>query len=80
VNTSDKGDDNENLAAAFLAWFLGCIGVYATLFATGYLLYGHIEIGLLCIAIATASAYALQRTIRKMKFWTGFPRADSRGR
>jgi solute:Na+ symporter, SSS family len=73
VNTSGKGDPNENPAAGFLAWFLGCIAVYATLFATGYLLYGHIEIGLLCIAIAVASACALQRTIRKMEFWTGFP-------
>ena len=73
MNTSGKGDPNENPAAGFLAWFLGCIAVYATLFATGYLLYGHIEIGLLCIAIAVASACALQRTIRKMEFWTGFP-------
>ncbi len=40
--------------------------VYATLFATGYLLYGRREIGLACAAVAIASAYGLKRVIRKV--------------
>lgn len=68
VNTRGKADPYDNPAASFLAWFLGCIAVYATLFATGYLLYGHTELGVLCSAIAISSAYALQRTIRKITF------------
>ena len=68
VNTTGKADPHDNPAASFLAWFLGCIAVYATLFATGYLLYGHTELGVLCSAIAISSAYALQRTIRKITF------------
>jgi SSS family solute:Na+ symporter len=80
VDTSGKADPNENPAASFLAWFLGCIAVYATLFTTGYLLYGHIEIGVICLAVAIASAYALQRTIRKMNSGRASARADSTGR
>ncbi|NNF29739.1 MAG: Na+:solute symporter, partial [Gemmatimonadetes bacterium] len=39
----DVGPDHgeESVTAAFLAWFLGCILVYAAMFATGYLLYGQ---------------------------------------
>jgi hypothetical protein len=68
VNTKDEVGSSENPAAGFLAWFLGCVTVYAALFATGYLLYGHTEIGLLCVVVTGASAYALQRTIPKMQF------------
>jgi hypothetical protein len=68
VNTTGKADPYDNPAASFLAWFLGCIAVYATLFATGYLLYGHTELGVLCSAIAISSTYALQCTIRKITF------------
>jgi hypothetical protein len=59
-----------NIAASFLAWFLGCLFVYATLFATGYLLYGRLAIGGLCAATAVAAAYGLWRTIPKVGFWT----------
>ena len=59
-----------DIAAAFLAWFLGCVAVYAALFGTGYLLYGRVEIGLLCTAIAVLSAYALSRVIPRVGFWT----------
>ena len=71
VDTSGRKDAGGDVAAAFLAWFLGCVAVYAALFATGYLLYGRLEIGLLCAAIAVASAYALGRVIPKVGFWTG---------
>jgi len=68
VDTSGRKDAGEDVAAAFLAWFLGCVAVYAALFATGYLLYGRLEIGLICGAIAIVSAYALGRVIPKVGF------------
>jgi Na+/proline symporter len=71
VDTGGRKDAGGDVAAAFLAWFLGCVAVYAALFATGYLLYGRLELGLLCAAIAVASAYALGRVIPKVGFWTG---------
>jgi hypothetical protein len=41
------------------------------LFATGYLLYGRLDIGLLCAAVAIAAAYGLRQVIPKVGFWTG---------
>ena len=54
VDTSGGTHAGGDIAAAFLAWFLGCVAVYAALFATGYLLYGRLAIGLACAAIAVA--------------------------
>jgi Na+/proline symporter len=71
VDTSGGEHAGEDIAASFLAWFLGCVAVYAALFATGYLLYGRLEIGLVCGAIAVISAYALKRVIPRVGFWTG---------
>jgi Na+/proline symporter len=71
VDTSGRGDAGGDIAASFLAWFLGCLFVYATLFATGYLLYGRLDIGLLCAAVAIAAAYGLRQVIPKIGFWTG---------
>lgn len=71
VDTRGGKAGGEDLAASFLAWFLGCVAVYAALFATGYLLYGRIGIGLLCVAIAVISGYALARVIPRVGFWSG---------
>jgi SSS family solute:Na+ symporter len=60
-----------DMAASFLAWFLGCVAVYAALFATGYLLYGRLEIGLPCVAVAMLAGYALWRVIPRVGFWSG---------
>jgi translation initiation factor IF-1 len=54
VDTSGYSEASDNPAAGFLATFLGCLFVYATLFGTGYLLYGHAPLGLGCLAVATA--------------------------
>ena len=66
VDTSGRKDAGDDLAASLLAWFLGCVAVYATLFATGYLLYGRREIGLVCAGVAIVSAYGLKRIIPKV--------------
>jgi hypothetical protein len=68
VNTSGATEAGGDIAAALLAWFLGCVGVYAALFGTGYFLYGRVEISLLCGAIAAASAYGLSRVVPKIGF------------
>jgi solute:Na+ symporter, SSS family len=71
VDTRGAEGAADDIAASLLAWFLGCVAVYASLFATGYLLYGREGIGLLCVAVAIASGYALGRVIPKVGFWTG---------
>jgi hypothetical protein len=71
VDTSGGGDLGGSIAAGFLAWFLGCVAVYAALFGTGYLLYGRMALGIACVAIAIVSAYILSRVIPKVGFWTG---------
>ena len=70
VDTRGGEAADEDIAASFLAWFLGCVAVYAALFATGYLLYGRTEIGLICGVIAVISAYALKQVIPRLGFWT----------
>ena len=60
-----------DIAASLLAWFLGCVAVYAALFAAGYLLYGRLTVGLVCAAVAVLSAFALSRVIPRVGFWTG---------
>ena len=71
VDTSAGKDAPGAMSAAFLAWFLGCVGVYAALFATGYLLYGRHFIGLLCAAVAALCAWALSRVVPKVGFASG---------
>jgi hypothetical protein len=43
--------------------------VYATLFGTGYVIYGRIALGIVCIIIAAAAAFGLARTVPKVGFW-----------
>jgi Na+/proline symporter len=51
----------ENVTAAFLCWFLGCVVVYGALFGTGTLLYGRTGVGLLYSGIALgAGAWLLK--------------------
>ena len=71
VDTGRGGHAGGDIAASLLAWFLGCVAVYAALFATGYLLYGRLTVGLVCAAVAVLSALALSRVIPRVGFWTG---------
>lgn len=56
----------EDLTAALLCWFLGCVVVYAAMFATGLLLYGRIAGGLVLTAVATAAGFWLLRTLPRV--------------
>jgi SSS family solute:Na+ symporter len=65
VQTGGKAPDMD-VTAAFLCWFLGCVVVYAALFATGSLLYGRaLPAGLFGSAAAIA-ALALFRTLPRV--------------
>ena len=66
--TVQPSDGRESMAAAILCWFLGCAVVYTALFGTGYLLYGRSGIGLVCLATAVVSAFALFRTLPRVGF------------
>jgi Na+/proline symporter len=69
VDTGGAEGAQGSVAAGFLAWFLGCLAVYAALFGTGYLLYGNHALGTICLAVAAAAGFGLYRTIPKISFW-----------
>jgi hypothetical protein len=66
VDVSRRPPNGQNIAAGFIAWFLGCVAVYSVLFGTGYLLYGQTTVGLACLAVATTAALCLWRTVPKV--------------
>ena len=49
----------ENLPLGILCMFIGCAAVYATLFATGYWLYGDRTPAIIATVIAVISAFLL---------------------
>lgn len=59
-------DESESPSAAFLAWFLGCLTIYAALFGTGYLLYGSLGVGAACLGVAAAGAWGVLRVLPRV--------------
>ena len=59
-----------SVSAGLIAWFLGCVAVYASLFATGYLIYGRCGFGFACLAVVVSAGFGLYRTVPKIGFWT----------
>ena len=58
---------DESWTAGLLAWFLSCVAVYATLFATGSWLYGHsLQAGGLAV-IAIASSAGVLRLMTRLR-------------
>ncbi len=55
-------------SAGLLAWALGCLAVYSALFGTGYLLYGRVGLGVLCLGLTALAAVALFRVVPKVGF------------
>ena len=49
----------QNLPLGILCMFLGCVGVYAALFSTGYFIYRNYVAGSVLAAVATVSAIVL---------------------
>ncbi len=60
--------DTENLTESILCVVLGCITVYGALFATGYILYGRIFMGMLCAIIVVASATGVLKLLPKIRW------------
>jgi len=60
--------DAESITAAFLAWFLGCVLVYAALFGTGYLLYGQGVAAVMALAISAGAGVWLFRLLPKLGY------------
>jgi Na+/proline symporter len=59
-----------SLGAGLICWFLGCLVVYGALFGTGYLLYGQVRVGLLCLGVVALAAVGLFRTLPRVGFTT----------
>ena len=66
--TTRPPNPRESVTAAFLCWFLGCAVIYAALFGTGYVLYGKLLPGIVCLVTASAAAWGLFRTLPRVGF------------
>ncbi len=67
VDTSARQTEPGSVTAAFLAWFLGCLLVYAALFGTGYLLYGRILAAALALGISAGAGIWLFRLLPRLR-------------
>ncbi len=65
---SAEAADEGSVTAAFLAWFLGCVAVYAALFGVGYVLYGSLALGGACLAVAALGAWRLTTLLPRIGF------------
>ena len=68
VNVGDGARDAGTVTASFLAWFLGCVLVYAALFGTGYLLYGDILWATLALGVSAAAGVWLLRLLPRIGY------------
>jgi len=62
----DPGPESGGVAAGFLGWFLGLAAVYGALFGTGFLLYGEIFPGLVCLVVAAGAMRGIFRVLPKV--------------
>jgi Na+/proline symporter len=61
-----QDESGDSPAAAFLAWFLGCVAVYGAVMGTGYLLYGRTLLAVVCLGAAALASALLMRTLPKV--------------
>jgi len=61
-------DKDESLSAALICWFLGCVIVYASLFGTGFLIYGDSLPGIGCFVLVACAAGGLFKALPKVGF------------
>ena len=72
----DSGDDDSGtgqggeFAAGILSWFLGCVMVYATLFGTGFLLYGNMALGSVGLILAAVAGWGVLKLLPRVGFLT----------
>lgn len=58
--------EGESVGAAALAWFLGCVAVYAALFGTGYALYGNAVAAVVLGGLAAAAGAGVVRLLPRV--------------
>ena len=68
VRIGDGPKDAGTITASFLAWFLGCVLVYAALFGTGYLLYGQFHWAALALGVSAAAGMWLFRLLPRIGY------------
>ena len=68
VDTRGFATNDGSITAAFLAWFLGCVLVYAALFGTGYLLYGQNVAAMVSLGISAGAGIWLFRLLPRLGF------------
>ena len=68
VRVGDGSDEAGSITASFLAWFLGCVLVYAALFGTGYLLYGRFLMAVLALGVSASAGVWLFRLLPRLRF------------
>jgi SSS family solute:Na+ symporter len=66
LGPQDPGPESGGVAAGFLGWFLGLAAVYGALFGTGFLLYGEIFPGLVCLVVAAGAMRGIFRVLPKV--------------
>jgi len=66
--TTRPANPGESVTAAFLCWFLGCAVIYAALFGTGYVLYGKLLPGIVCLVAAGVAGWGLFRALPRVGF------------
>ena len=65
----ESGSGGE-FAAGLLSWFLGCVLVYATLFGTGFLLYGNVAVGIIGLIVAAGAGWGVLKLLPRVGFLT----------
>jgi hypothetical protein len=65
LGPEDPGAEAGGVAAGFLGWFLGLTAVYGALFGTGFLLYGNIGWGVVCLVITGFAMAGIFRVLPK---------------
>ena len=66
LGPEDPGPEAGGVAAGFLGWFLGLTTVYGALFGTGFLLYGNLATGLVCLAVAGSAMAGIFRVLPRV--------------
>jgi len=66
LGPEDPGPEAGGVAAGFLGWFLGLTTVYGALFGTGFLLYGNLAMGLVCLAVAGSAMAGIFRVLPRV--------------
>jgi Na+/proline symporter len=66
LGPQDPGPQAGGVAAGFLGWFLGLGAVYGALFGTGFILYGSLGTGLVCLAVAALAMAGIFRILPRV--------------